>query len=167
MAQDFVKAFADGDLNEAATYLAPGTEPYPGWRREVERNVAFNFEFLVEPCEAKTKTTIGTVVECPFDMHVLYSKELGEGPFTGNMFTVFVEDGAVLEADNVMAWQTNGQEEYFDKVWNWIKRHHPDDVALMAMDEQEVQPAAWPRYLRLWEQHTRDYYQTMTSESDG
>ncbi len=90
IAQGFLEAYAAGDVVRAAAYLAPGHEPYPDWEMYVERNAVFGFAYRFEQCEALSKSVFGTPVRCPFDLHIAHSEALGEGPFTGNTFTVYV-----------------------------------------------------------------------------
>lgn len=167
IAQGFVDAYGDGDLVRAATYLAPGKEPYPDWEIYVERNVAWDATFLFEPCEAKTETPIGTAVLCPFDLHVMHSAELGEGPFTGNTFTVYVKDGAVTQADDQMPFETNGMGVYLDTVLAWVEQNYPADAEFLFLDEPDVPEAQRSRWLRMWEHHLDAYLEAKTSEGNG
>ncbi|MGH3347788.1 MAG: hypothetical protein ACRDO4_12475 [Nocardioides sp.] len=167
IAQGFVDAYGDGDLVRAATYLAPAKEPYPDWEFYVERNVAWDVTFLFEPCEVKTETPAGTALVCPFDLHVLHSDELGEGPFTGNTFTVYVQDGAVTQADDQMPFETNGQGDYFDSVFAWVERNFPADTEFLFLDEPDVPKAQRSRWLRMWEHRLDAYLEAMTSEGNG
>jgi hypothetical protein len=167
IAQGFVDAYGDGDVVRAATYLAPGKEPFPDWEFYVERNVAWDATFLFERCEAKTETPIGTAVLCPFDLHVLHSDELGGGPFTGNTFTVYVQDGAVTQADDQMPFATNSMGAYFDAVWGWVEQNYPADTEFLFLDEPDVPEAQRSRWLRMWEHHLDAYLEAKTSEGNG
>lgn len=164
IAQAFVEAYGEGDVVQAATYLAPGHEPYADWEMFVERNVAWDVTYDFEPCEAKTHTPFGTAVLCPFDMHVLHSEAVGSGPFTGNTFTVYVKDGAVTQAEDQMPWDTNGIGDHLDEVWSWLERQYPQDVEFMSLDEPDVPPAEWSRWLRLWERASDAYLEAHAAE---
>jgi hypothetical protein len=164
IAQGFVEAFGEGDVVRAATYLAPGHEPYPDWEMYVERNVAWGMTFLVEPCEAKTETPFGTAVLCPFDVHTAYSGAMGAGPFTGNSFTVYVKDGAVVQADYQMPFATNGMSDYVDEVWGWVARNYPQDWDFLSLEEEDVPKAQWARWLRMWGDALDAYLEAETGE---
>ncbi len=167
-AQGFVEAYADGDVLRAASYLASGQyEPYPGWETEIERNLAWGVTFLFEPCEVTADGSFGSAVLCPFDLHVMRSDAVGKGPFTGNTFTVIVKDGAVMEADNQMAWETNGQGEYIDTVYAWVKRNYPQQWDFLSLDEPDVPHAQWQRWLRLWDRALDAYLEAKTGGSAG
>jgi hypothetical protein len=159
IAQGFVEAYGDGDLVRAATYLAPGHVPYPEWELHVERNVAWDVTYDFEPCEAKTQTPFGPAVLCPFDIQVLHSEAVGRGPFTGNSFTVYVKDGAVTQAEDQMPWETNGIGDHVEEVWSWVGRQYPQHWEFMSLDEPEVPPAEWSRWLRLWERASDAYFE--------
>ncbi len=163
IAQAFVEAYGAGDLVQAATYLAPGHVPYVGWDRDIERNVAWDVTFLFEKCEVASESSFGTGVLCPFDLHVMHSDAVGEGPFSGNTFTVYVKNGAVTEADDQMPWETNGQGEYIDSVTAWVERNHPQGWELLRLEKPEV-GAQWDRWLRLWDHALDAYLEAKTGE---
>jgi len=166
IAQGFVEAYADGDVLRAASYLAPGQyEPHSGWEAVIERNLAWGLTFLFDPCEVTAETPFGSAVRCPFDLHVMHSDAVGEGPFTGNTFTVFVKDGAVTEADDQMPWETNGQGEYVDSVYAWVQRHYPEQWDFMSLDESDVPQTQWSRWLRMWERALDAYLEAKTGGS--
>ena len=162
IAQGFLEAYADGDVVRAATYLAPGHEPYPDWEMYVERNAVFGFAYRFEQCEALSKSVFGTPVRCPFDLHIAHSEALGEGPFTGNTFTVYVEDGAVTRADDSIPWETNGQFDYVDKVFGWVEHNYPQNSEFLSLDEPDVPKAQWSRWLRMWDRTLDAYLEAKT-----
>lgn len=162
IAQGFVEAYGDGDVVRAATYLAPGREPYPDWEMYVERDVVWGMTFLFEPCEAKTETPFGTAVLCPFDIHTAHSEAMGAGPFTGNSFTVYVKHGAVVQADYQMPYATNGQATYVEGVWAWVAHNYPQDWDFLSLDEPDVPKAQWSRWLRMWDDALDAYHEAET-----
>jgi hypothetical protein len=162
IAQAFVEAYGAGDVVQAATYLAPGHEPYEGWETYVARNVAWHAIFLFETCEVANESSFGTGVLCPFDLHVMHSDAVGEGPFTGNTFTVYVKDGAITQADDQMPFETNGQSEYVESVTAWVERHYPQEWAFLSLDEPDVAGPERPRWLRMWDRALDAYLEAET-----
>jgi hypothetical protein len=157
-AEGIAAAFAHHDTAWAASYLAPDT-PIPDWVGPVvvKRDLAWGATALMRPCKATTTYPSLTVFSCPFAIHLLGSREVGEGPFRGNTFTVDVSDGKVTAADVVIAFETNGLSRYLDSVFAFVDENHPSDARFLRQDEADVRPAEWPRYTRLWQQYTREY----------
>ena len=91
VAEGFVTAYAAGDAERAASFLAPGVEPWDGWRGDLAQDVAWRTEYLLEPCQELWRNPADTVVVCPFDFHAYGSEELGLGPFENGSFTVHVD----------------------------------------------------------------------------
>jgi hypothetical protein len=169
VAQEYITAFVAGDVRRASSLLAPSSEEFPGGRLEIERNVAWGVEYLFGPCRTTTDPLLTEVVyvDCRFDMHLLSSREVGAGPFTGNNFSVVVEDGEVVSADTTYPFETNGISEHVDAFWAWMEDNHPEDTAFLGQDEPDVPAADWDRWLRLYEKRVGEYGEAMTSEGDG
>lgn len=166
-AQGFVTAYGEGDVELAGTFLAPSNEMEPGWRRGVQRDVAWNANYLLEPCQMENELPSGTYFVCRFDVHVLSSEEVGAGPFEGSMFQVVVEDGEVLYADVTFPFETNGMMEHVDAFWAWLEENHPADTTFLGQDEPDVPEADWDRWLRLYEKRADEYADAMASERNG
>jgi hypothetical protein len=113
----------------------------------------------MEPCARAYNITDSTVVfTCPYAMHLLGSDEVGKGPFRDNVLSVTVADGKVRWADDTKPWETNGIGQHLDAVHTWVADHHPQDYKhLLGKEEQDVTPAEWPRWTRLWKQYTQEY----------
>ena len=157
-AEGFAAAFADHDAAAAASYLAAGTEePWDDWRAEWKRNAAWGVDYLMKPCTESSTTMDTTTFTCPFAMHLLGSREVGEGPFRGNTLWVAVTDGKVRWAESTIPFETNGVQRQLTSVDAWIAENHPKDAPFLQQEEQEVRPAEWPRWTRLWQQYTQEY----------
>lgn len=168
VAQEFVAAYVEGDVQRAASFLAPSVEEFPDGRRAVERNSAWGIEYLLEPCTTLTEPTSDRLyVDCQFDMHLMSSREVGLEPFTGNNFSVVVEDGEVVSADITHPYETNGIQEHLEAVFGWVEENHPADAAFLDREESAVPRAEWQRWLRVWEKRLGDYVDAMTSEGNG
>jgi hypothetical protein len=157
-AEGIAAAFDHHDTAWAASYLAPHT-PIPDWVGPVivKRDLAWGATAIMRPCRATTTYASLTVFSCPFAIHLLGSREVGEGPFPHNTFTVDVSDGEVTAADVVIPFETNGLGRYLDSVFAWIDENHPSDSRFLHQDEADVRPAEWPRYTRLWKQYVSEY----------
>jgi hypothetical protein len=165
-AEGFAAAFVDHDPAAAASYLASGEEPWLGWEAAWQRDEAWGIEYLMDPCtKADTSFSDSTYFTCPYAMHMLGSREVGEGPFRHNTLQVNVSDGKVRYADNTMPFETNGMAQHFDAVHAWVAKNHPNDKSFLFQDEQNVRPSDWPRWTRLWKQYIREYIATTNDAS--
>ena len=106
----------------------------------------------MEPCVVRATMSDHTRIECPYGMHLLGSREVGKGPFTGNKLKVVLKDGKVISAETYNSWQWNGIQEHVESLEAWVEENHPKDATFLAMDEVEVTAADWPRWARLWTQ---------------
>ena len=170
LAERVVAAYADHDFDAVAAHLKPGIQPqitWPGLRREVERNRAWNVEYLLGDCTATHQSSIGTFVECPTDLHVLYSEEAGVGPFQDNLFSLLVNDGFVVTGEISIPFEFNGTMEHVEAFWAWLVENHPEDTAFLDQDEPDVPAVDWRRWLRLYEKRAGEYGEAMTSEGNG
>jgi hypothetical protein len=111
----------------------------------------------MRPCTETGTSGDATIFNCPYAMHLLGSREVGKGPFRGNVLDVTVADGMVTSADSTMPWETNGMGEHYDAVHAWVADHHPEHKPFLFKDEQDVAPTEWPRWTRLWQQYTQEY----------
>ena len=159
VAESFAAAFVDHDVEAGASHLAPGMqEPWLGAEKAWQRDAAYRVEYLMKPCTETGSTTDSTIFTCPYSMHLLGSREVGKGPYRGNTLWVTVADGKVRSADSDMPYETNGMGEHFDAVHTWVADHHPQVYKhFLVKDEQDVTPAEWPRWTRLWKQYTQEY----------
>jgi hypothetical protein len=159
-AEGFAAAFVDHDADAVGPYLASGTqEPWLGWEAAWKRDAAYGVKYQMEPCARAYNITDSTVVfTCPYAMHLLGSDEVGKGPFPDNVLSVTVADGKVRWADDTKPWETNGIGKHLDAVHTWVADHHPQNYKhLLGKEEQDVTPAEWPRWTRLWKQYTQEY----------
>ena len=161
VADGFVTAYAEGDVERAASFLAPDAEPWDTWRSDLARDVAWRAEYLVEPCQELWGNAFDTAVVCPFDLHVLGSEELGLGPFENGAFTVHVDgQGDVASAEALYNADNNGLEGHVEEVKAWLKRVFPFDYPLMKRDYEDLGPGQRVRWSRMWEQHFQKYIET-------
>lgn len=158
-AEGLAAAFVNHDLDAAASYLAPGAQPWAGWKAAWKRDAAYRVEYLMEPCaQAYTIADSTVVFTCPYAMHLLGSGEVGEGPYRDNVLSVTVTDGKVRWADSTMPFETNGMAEHYDAVHTWVADNHPQAYKhFLVKDEQDVTPAEWPKWARLWKQYIKEY----------
>jgi hypothetical protein len=157
-AEGFAATFVAHDADAAASYLAPGTdEPWPDWRAEWKRNAAYGIEYLMQPCTETVSTSDATIFNCPYALHFLGSREVGNGPFRDNLLQVTVTDGKVTRADSTIPFETNGVQQHLESVDAWILENHPKNAPFLRQEEQQVRPVEWPRWTRLWQQYTQEY----------
>ena len=158
-ATGFVDAFVAGDADALPSYLAPGVEPWTGWRLQIRRNQdAWGVAHVLEPCRVVDEIRTGTLVRCPYSMHLLRSEAAGLGPFGDNAFVILVDQqGEIASADNEITWTTNGIKDYINTVRDWLRVQHPDDFDFLTQDEATLSEDDWPRWSRLWERYSLEY----------
>ena len=162
VADGFVQAVADGDVDKAASYVAAGATPWEGWRADMrEEGVGQQDYAVIEPCETAFTSDAGTRVSCPFSYYLLRSEELGLEPFGNNEFSILVADGKVVSGEIRQDWFNNGQSDLLEAFGAWVRENHPGDWAVMN-SEQDGSPADQGRSDRLWEQYTQEYVEAQT-----
>ncbi|HEY0642359.1 MAG TPA: hypothetical protein VGD39_02995 [Nocardioides sp.] len=165
LAHDFVSAYAAFDRRLAASFvgddatltLGSGRGP-DGWKRENRLDEALGFDTHVDSCsQIETLAPDGTQVGCLYTSDLLGLAELGRGPFPGNLFTVTVRDGKVVD---FMA--SAGANDYYevgwDPFWAWVEDTHASDVpTLRSVEDPGLRPKQVDRVLRLWKQVGQEY----------
>ncbi len=111
----------------------------------------------MEPCLVTTATSDHTRLECAYGMQLLGSRDVGEGPFTGNKLMVLLRDGKVISAETFDSFRWNGIQEHVDSLIAWVEENYPKDATFMQMDEVDVKASDWPRWARLWTRYTAEY----------
>lgn len=160
-AQGFVDAYAAHDAERAASFLAPGTEPWDGWRSRLARDEVWRVQYLLQPCQDLHTTVFGTTVVCPFDLHALGSEELGVGPFDNGSFTVRVdEQGDVDQASLSYNEINNGLAVHVNEMRDWMKRVYVYDYPLMKRDYEELSADQKVVWTRMWTEHLQKFIET-------
>jgi hypothetical protein len=164
VADSFVEAYTAGDLETAGSYVAEGTTPWAGWRKDARETGVTQQQYAeILPCETVSSSDAGTRVACPFSYYLLRSEELGLEPFGGNEFSVLVADGKVVSGNIYQDWFNNGQSDLFEELGAWVRKNHPGDWAAMNIDGGGT-AAEERRGFRLWEQRTQQYVEAQTAE---
>lgn len=157
VAEEFVAAYAANDITTVAA-MAADPDDVDGWRIAMDRDQAWGLQLIVEPCQEKTSNSVGTGVLCLFSLHVMGSEAVGRGPFEDATFTLWLnEAGEVIEADPTWNFEYNGMAEHVEEVADWVSEQHPDQAEFLALDEPDVPPAQWDRWLALWERYIADW----------
>jgi hypothetical protein len=147
-------AFVAHDTDLLAPYLDPEVSPpASSWATELKRDAAWGVGYLVEPCREVTTNWFA----CPFELHLLGSREVGVGPFATNQISVKVRDGKILSAENYKSWRTNGMATHVDSVLAWVKENDPKNADFLLKEEQAVTAAEWSSWTRLWQQSVAEY----------
>lgn len=162
VAQDYAEAFAAGDVQQAASYLAPGTE-WSEVRGEMGEQGAWTYEVFLEPCQEDFTGPTGTRFTCPFTYHVLRSDDLGMEPFGGDSWiSAFVEDGKVSSAQVNYDYGDNGQSEHLEAIWAYIEENHPREFRILDQNSEEATPAEERRAGRLFDRYVDEYVAEQT-----
>lgn len=157
IAEEFVAAYA---TNDTATVTSMAADPAEAadWRILMARNDAWGVEFIFEPCQELTTNSLGSGVACLFSLHVLKSREVDRGPFENAIFSVWVDDdGKVFDAEPTWNHELNGMGEHVEEVTGWVLRTHPAEREFLELEEQDVPPAQFDRWARLWQEYVADY----------
>lgn len=153
----FLAAYTSNDI-ETVTSMAADEDDLREWRVAMARDEAFGMRFMFEPCRHATTNEIGSGVVCPFSLHTMGSEEVGHGPFEKATFTVWLNsDGRVFEADPTWNFEINGMSEHWDEATGWVWAQHPDQAEFLQLDEPDVPPAQYDRWLSLWREYLADY----------
>lgn len=165
LAHDFVSAYAAFDRRLAASFVGDDATlslssrvGKNGWLRHNRLDEALDAETHVDGCfQTEALTPDGTQVGCLYTFNILGLDELGRGPFPGNLFTVTVRAGEVVDFET-----SAGANDYFelawDPFWAWIEDTHTSEVpALEKADEPHLGPKELDRVIRLWKQMGQEY----------
>jgi hypothetical protein len=99
--------------------------------------------------------SVGTQVQCTFDVHALGSEQLGLGPYSNNRFLVTVDGGKIVESDISFDYGNNGfSAEMWEPFVAWVTKNYPKDVPAM-LDGNDARPDATS--IELFHQHIADY----------
>ena len=171
VAGEFIGALATFDRAKAATYVAPGAaltlgnimgnEPRDdAWTLRNRWDEATGWKVTkVEGCHQTGVPATYISVRCLFTAHQLGSDQLGKGPFGGNVLTLTLRDGAIVDATLTTAHATNGfSDTMWDPFWAWMGRTHPNDEPRMAaLEKPQANPALVSSSLGLWHQRVQQY----------
>jgi hypothetical protein len=162
VAEAFVHAIAAKNPHVASLYVAPGHEPWAGWEASVRRDIAWQVDYDLQPCTVADGDGPGTRLDCPYSMDLLGSAAVGAGPFDGNVLKVQVVDGKVVWVENsdTTATDLSALSAYLNDLRTWVGQHHPDDLAFLLTDEQELTDRQWTRWTDLWRQYAAEYVAT-------
>jgi hypothetical protein len=165
LAHDFVSAYAAFDRRRAASFVGDdatltlgGMWGPEGWQRENRLGEALSFDTHIDGCfQTETLNPSGTEVGCLYTLDLLGLAELGRGPFPGNLFTVTVRDGTVVDLVG-----SAGANDYYevgwDPFWAWIQDQHASQVpALQEVEDPDSTQKEFGRALRLWKQVGQEY----------
>ena len=171
LAHDFVSSYFAFDRTRAASYVADDVTPAlrrelgeDGWLRQNRLEEALGTEGHVDGCfqiEAREPDDAG--VGCLYTVGSLGLAELGRGPFSGNLFTVTLHDGKVVDF-----YTTTGANDYDEFVWgpfwSWIEETHASDIpALQEMDDPDLTRPEVARVIRLWHRVGQAYVAALKS----
>ena len=165
LAHDFVSAYAAFDRRLAASFvgddatlsLAADWGP-DGWLRVNRFDEALGADTHIDGCfQTETLTPDGTEVGCLYAFDILGLAELGRGPFPGNLYTVTVRDGKVVDLEG-----SEGANDYskvgWEPFWAWIEDIHAADVpTLRSVEDPDLKPKELDRVIRLWKQVGQEY----------
>jgi hypothetical protein len=160
VATGFLEAYGAFDVKRAMTYLADdatiaslGAQDDP--RLLISWLEATGYQQILNSCEGVGNSATGNV-RCTFDFHGLRSSEIGRGPFGGSSFDLVIRDGKIVQAS-----QTWEIEKFSPQVWepfaNWVSKAHPEDAAVMYVDENYSSARLTRKSIRLWELRTQEY----------
>lgn len=169
-AEGAAAAFAAHDTDMLRPHLEPGQSPLLSfWDTELKQDASWNVEYLLEPCTQSYETYVGTFVfECPYSMHLLGSREVGEGPFPDNRIVVVVKDGKIRSAETMTSSESNGIARYVDAVLMWLEENPPQDsrcaprspkacAEFMLKHDENVTSAERPTWDALWQTAIAEY----------
>jgi hypothetical protein len=162
VATAFAEAYGAFDIEQAFTYLADDADisGIGGTLEEVQLRAswfeAMGYKQILGACEVLGTSSSGTV-RCPYDFHALRSEKIGLGPFSGSLFLLSVEDGAIVRVSNTL----NYSEEFSPQMWEpfakWVSKSYPKDAKVMYTDGSLTDGRLTEESFLLWEKHSREY----------
>lgn len=165
LAHDFVSAYAGFDRQLAASFVGDdatlglrSTWGKNGWLRQNRLDEAMGAELRIDGCfQTETLTPDGTQVGCLYSFNILGLDEFGRGPYPGNLYTVTVRGGRVVDFVE-SAGANDYDEEAWDPFWAWIEDTHASDIpGLLKAEEHDLTPKEVNESVRLWRQVSQDY----------
>jgi hypothetical protein len=166
VATAFVEAWGDFDRPLAASFIADGARlqigPPPvtpgSWLVENRWDQATGFTMQLDSCSRTSGSGDTMLVTCTFSFHQLGSERLGRGPYVNNVFRVNVEDGKVVDATKLIAFDSSGyRDEMVTPFFRWLDAEHADQTVLAAYDDPASTEAEIDASLQLWEQRVQGY----------
>jgi hypothetical protein len=175
----FLEAYGAFDVDRAMAYLADDAEISPllksvgatgqaGGRDEFRLLVSWleaeGYKQILDTrpqgrtvaCDEQGSSASRATLRCEFAFHLLRSDEVGLGPFKGSYFDFTVRDGEIIRASTY--WET---AEFSPQLWepfaNWVSLAHPEDAAVMYVDETHSGARLTDESIPLWELHTGEY----------
>jgi hypothetical protein len=180
VATGFIEALGAFDAEQAITYLAEdadispmlaseGAEGVEGTLQEFRLFVSLleaqGYQQIVDAgpiigsCEELGGSDPATSLRCPFDFHLLRSREIGLDSFSGGYFDLTIRNAEIVRAST--HW---GTTEFSAQMWepfaNWVSTAYPEDAAVMYEDSSHSGARLTEESVRLWERHTGDYAAT-------
>lgn len=165
LAHDFVSAYAGFHRRLAASFVGDDATlslrselGKDGWLRQNRLGEALAADTHIEGCfQTETLTPGGTQVGCLYTVDILGLDEFGRGPFAGNLYTVTVRGGEVVDfVESVGA--NDYSEVAWSPFWSWIQDIHASEIpALQKMDDPDLTPRQVDRVIRLWRQVGQEY----------
>lgn len=165
VARDFVDAFASFDVERAESLLAEDAETHiwstrtgeDVWRQGFRWLEAVGAKTILHSCRLTGTSALGTLVECAFDWHTLYSEKLGYGPYVGGLFMFTVDDGKV-----VWVRQSSMSDQFGVEMWQpfakWVKATHPENAPQMYADwPNQGYESLTPHSIELWRELSREW----------
>jgi len=166
--REFLAAYGSFDADKAITFLTDGAIA-GRWRTpeqlglDVAHNRAQGYQETINDCEQVGNSESGVSLRCAFDMHGIRSDEIGLGPYTDNYWNLTVRDGKIDNANQRMAYLSNGfSRQMWEPFAAWVRVEHPDDIVAMYTDESQETQRVTEDSNRLWEQRTAEYVAAVT-----
>ena len=165
----FLDAVAAHDVDRAASLLSDSALAELGGLTNLglqfEWDRATGFQMLVTSCEPSTASPAGVVtVTCAYDFEGIRSDEVGLGPFVGSTYMFRVQDGEIISlSDNIEVEANSFSPEVWEPFAAWVLENHPDDVTVMYNDSSQTDRRFTDESIRLWEQNSHEYVDTVTS----
>lgn len=168
LADQFMEAYAQRDRAALGTLMlvgAWGDVDSPDLDAELAHDEAWHVTYFPEPCAVTAATYVAVVVECEAALHIMGSDETGVGPFPGNVFSLVVRDGQIIDARYEYRHETNGMGDYLPVVTEWVlDQVSPADRALLDTDLGNLTETEGERWAALWRQGIDAYVAAHPSE---
>jgi hypothetical protein len=168
VARDFLDALGTLDADRALAYLtddvlAAQWGSADDLRMLMAYDEATGAKTIVTSCQNQGDSAEGTMIHCAYDTYGLRADEMGRGPFGGNAWDFVVRDGKITSAVPTFAFLTNGfSAQMWEPFQAWVASTHPEDLQAMY---QGMGPLFSEESIRLWEERTKEWVETVNASS--
>ena len=153
LAEQFMAALNEHDADTVAALMAEDGvfgDKGEDLRAVIRQDEVLGWAYHVEDCvDRNPKSSMAaTNVRCGFAFSNDITRATGTGPYPGNSYHFWIEDGRITRANSSAPTTDLFEDQALVVFWEWMQANHPDDFNDMYYaytDEENL--AKWEQYL--------------------